>query len=236
MIQTGSIVNMPWLSHSNTKQATIWAGYPGNYGALGIGQLIFGQANFSGKMPMAWPTQAELDLVSFKDTETVTNMGYFFGYREYDRRHYVGGAPVNMVFPFGHGLSYATFEYSNVMVPCPSATQDGIINVTVDITNTSTEWAGDEVAMLFVKPPLNPVGVTGERPWKELKSFARVTVPVGETVTASLPLRVRDLRRWEGGADGRWVIDSGEYTILVGKNAEDAENNALARTVTIQGY
>jgi hypothetical protein len=70
--------------------------------------LIFGAANFSGKMPMAWPTQAELDQTPFKGPdETGTQMGYFFGYREYDRRQ-AAGDPVKSVFPFGHGLSYST--------------------------------------------------------------------------------------------------------------------------------
>ena len=89
--------------------------------------------------------------------------------------------------------------------------------------------------MLFVKPPPKPAGITGERPWKELKSFTRVSVPAGQTVPAELPLRIQDLRRWEGGADGRWVIDSGEYTILVGKNAEDAETSGLVGTITVNG-
>jgi hypothetical protein len=86
-----------------------------------------------------------------------------------------------------------------------------------------------------VKPPPKPAGVTGDRPWKELKSFARVSVPAGQTVTAELPLRIRDLRRWEGGPDGRWVIDSGRYTILVGKDAQDAEASGLSGTVTVSG-
>ena len=102
------------------------------------------------------------------------------------------------------------------------------------ITNTG-DVDGDEVAMLFVKPPPKPAGVTGERPWKELKSFARVSVPAGQTVTAQLPLRIRDLRRWEGAESGRWIVDSGEYTILVGKNADDAETSTLVGTVMIEG-
>lgn len=224
LIQTGSIVNMPWLNHSNKRQATIWAGYPGQRGALALGKLIFGLANFSGKMPMAWPTEAELRKQPFKDTEDATRMGYFFGYREYDRRKYVEGQPVELVFPFGHGLSYSTFEYTNVQSGCTTVSKDGIFEVEVEVKNTSSV-DGDEVVMLFVKPPPKPAGITGERPWKELKSFARVHVPAGQTAVAKLPLRIRDLRRWEGNANGRWVIDSGEYTLLIGKDAEDAETS-----------
>ncbi len=232
IVESGSIVNLPWLSHPNQNQATIWAGYPGMRGGLALGKLIFGQANFSGKMPMAWP--AESELFPFKDSDTTTTMGYFFGYRLYDKRKYVDGTPVNLVFPFGHGLSYSTFEYSNLVVPCTAVPNNGIVGITVDVTNTSAV-DGDEVVMLFVKPPPPPAGTTGQRPWKELKSFARVSVPAGQTVTAQLPLRINDLRRWEGDANGRWVIDGGVYTILVGKNAEDAETTTLVGTVTVPG-
>jgi len=232
VIESGSIVNLPWLSHANQRQATIWAGYPGVRGGLALAKLIFGQENFSGKMPMAWPTESEL--VPFKDSELKTTMGYFFGYREFDRRKYIEETPVELIFPFGHGLSYASFEYSNISVPCATVDAEAVFNVTVDITNTSST-AGDEVALLFVKPPPKPSDLTGERPWKELKSFARVSVPAGQTVTAQFPVRVRDLRRWEGGADGRWVIDSGDYTLLVGKNAADAETTSARGVVTVAG-
>ena len=234
VVESGSIVNLPFLAHPNRNQATIWAGYGGLRGGAALGKLIFGAANFSGKMPMAWPTQAELDRAPFKGSdEAGTPMGYFFGYREYDRRQAVG-ITVNLLFPFGHGLSYSTFAYSNLVVPCQTASKGAVFAVTVDIRNTSAV-DGDEVAMLFVQGPSKPAGSTGDRPVKELKSFARVSVKAGQTVTAQLPVRIRDLRRWEGDASGRWQIDSGVYTVLVGKNAEDASTAAVAGTFTVQG-
>ena len=233
IVESGSIVNLPWLAHANQQQATIWAGYGGLRAGAALGKLIFGAANFSGKMPMAWPTQAELERMPFKDSEFETSMGYFFGYREYDRRK-ASGQAVNLVFPFGHGLSYATFEYSQLTVPCQTATPDAVVDVSVEIENTSAV-DGDEIAMLFVKPPPKPARITGDRSVKELKSFARVHVKAGRTVSAQLPLRIRDLRRWEGDAKGKWVIDSGAYTILVGKNADDAESRATQAILTIQG-
>ncbi len=231
IIQSGSIVNMPWLDHSNENQATFWAGYPGMRSGPAYARLIFGEENFAGKMPMAWPTEEQL--FPFKDSETETTMDYFFGYRLWDKMKHLDKQSVDLVYPFGHGMSYSTFEYSKLTVPCTSVTRDAIFEVTVDITNTDGP-DGDEVAFLFIKPPPQPEGITGERPWKELKSFARVSVPAGETVTARLPVRVRDLRRWEGEADGQWVIDSGEYTILVGRDAEHAESGELMGTVTVQ--
>jgi len=233
IVESGSIVNLPWLSHANQNQATIWAGYGGLRGGAALGKLIFGAANFSGKMPMAWPTQAELGQMPFKDSKTKTAMGYFFGYREFDRRK-AAGQSVSLVFPFGHGSSYSRFEYSQLKVPCQTATQDAIIDVSVQIKNTSAV-DGDEVAMLFVAPPAKPAAITGDRPIKELKSFARVSVKAGQTVSAQLPLRIRDLRRWEGNERGKWVVDSGTYTILVGKNAEDAETAITRGTLTVEG-
>lgn len=218
IIESGSIVNVPWIDHANQNQATIWAGYAGMRAGLAYGKLLFadGDANFSGKMPLAWPLQE--DLIPFKDEANSTNMGYFFGYRYYDEQ----GTADRLVFPFGHGLSYSTFEYSNLQIPCGDVTKKAILNVTVDITNTSGP-AGEEIAMLFVKPPPTPAGITGARPVKELKSFAKVMVPAGGTITADLPLRIQDLRRWEGDANGSWVIDNGEYTLLVGKSGADAD-------------
>jgi beta-glucosidase len=233
IVESGSIVNLPWLGHPNGNQATIWAGYPGVRGGAALGKLIFGAANFSGKMPTAWPTQSELDVSKFTDSAVSTTMGYFFGYREYDRRKAAGQA-VDLVFPFGHGMSYSSFTYSNLLLPCQTATKDAIVDVSVDIENTSTV-DGDEIAMLFVKPPPKPTGIAGDRPLKELKSFARATVRAGQKATVPLPLRLRDLRRWEGDATGKWVLDSGNYTILVGKNADDAEAATTRGTLTVRG-
>jgi beta-glucosidase len=253
IVESGSIVNLPWRNHANHNQATIWAGYGGLHGGKALARLIFSPngENFSGKMPLAWPTQTELDrtdpntgakLLNFKDADQgPTKMGYFFGYREYDRRKAAGMMP-NMVYPFGHGLSYSTYTYANLMIPCTTATATkdggGIVDVKVDVTNTS-QVDGDEVVMLFVKPPAKPANITGDRPVKELKSFAKVHVPAGMTVTGvELPVRMKDLRRWEGDdKTGRWTVDNGAYTIEVGKDADDADaNTATQGTMMVTGY
>jgi len=221
IIESGSVVAMPWLSDMNKNQATIWAGYPGVRGGVALGKLIFGQANFSGKMPMAWPAN-DSQLQTFKNdgpNGTGTTMSYFFGYRRYDTL----GMNSALTFEFGRGLSYSTFKYENLVVPCmDQASSNAIVNVTVDITNTAGP-AGDEVALLFIKPPPKPDGITGHRPVKELKSFARVSLAMGEKKTVTLPLRIQDLRRWEGGESGHWTIDPGDYGIMVGPSGADAD-------------
>ncbi len=237
LIESGSIVNLPWLNHANKKQATVWAGYGGHRAGLALGKLIFAVdgANFSGKVPLAWPTQAELDKAPFKSGELGTNMGYFFGYREYDRRKAAGENPA-MIFPFGHGLSYSKFTYSGLMVPCQTeqATKDAVLDITVDIENTSAH--GRRRSRAAVREAAAQAGRDhGDRPVKELKSFAKIAIKAGQKGTAHLPLRIRDLRRWEGNEGGKWVTDSGAYTILVGKNADDAETSPTVGTLTIKG-
>jgi beta-glucosidase len=245
IVESGSIMNLPWLDHENKQQATIWAGYPGHNGGAALAKLVFGDFNFSGKMPMAWPTQAQLDLQKFVDhpedpDSYVTHMGYFFGYRFYDDLQAKGMFnTADLVFPFGHGLSYTKFEYSGLEVPCGAVSKGAVVDVNFTITNTGTK-DGEEVAMLFVAPPPKPTGIIGDRPVKELKGFTKVAVDAGATVPASIQLRVSDLRRWEpnsatpGDTTGSWIIDSGDYKLMVGKNAADADTTTISKTVTIQ--
>jgi len=235
IIESGSIVSLPWLKHSNQQQATIWAGYGGQRAGDAYGKLLFGDRNFSGKMALAWPE--EKDLPAFRDPGTTTQMGYFFGYRYYDNLTALG-TPVSLVFPFGYGLSYTTYQYSNLQVPCGAVSKTGVVNVTVDVANTGSV-DGDEVVMLFVAGPPKPSTIKGARAVKELKRFERVSLKASgaadgsDFVRVTLPLNVQDLRHWEGGADGAWVIDEGSYTIMVGTNADDALK--LTGTLTIHG-
>jgi beta-glucosidase len=223
IVESGSIVNLPWLSHPNRRQATMWAGYGGQRAGAAFGKLLFGDANFSGKLPVSWPK--EQDLLPFTSGGTTTQMGYFFGYRDYDIRA-AEGAPVELVFPFGHGLSYSTFEYAGLSVPCADVSKDGVVDVSFEIANTGPV-DGEAVAMLFVSGPRTPNGIRGNRAVKELKGFTKVNLKAsgraGSSERVSIPLRIDDLRHWEGGADGAWVIDDGVYTIRVGPSAADAD-------------
>ncbi len=230
IVESGSVVDMPWLADANHNQATIWAGYPGMRGGTALAKLIFGDANFSGKMPMAWPTKDQLALQPFIEQGTKTTMGYFFGYRFYDFK----GLSDQLVYPFGHGLSYTTFTYDSVHVPCAQVGPNAIINVTAHITNTGA-MAGDEVALLFVKGPQAKSDTSGSaRPVKMLASFAKQHLDAGMGTDVTLPVRVQDLKHWQGGATGKWVVDPGTYTVLVGRSAAD-KDLTLMDTFTVQG-
>jgi beta-glucosidase len=236
VVESGSLVNLPWLSAPNRNQATIWAGYGGMHAGVALGALLFGDANFGGKMPLAWPAESELppfipatwaNLAPGEGYDIV--MGYFFGYRDYDHRQALG-QPVNLVFPFGRGLSYTTFAYSNPFVPCAEVTPGAVLDVSVDIANTGSV-DGDETAFLFVEGPA-PASATEPRAVRELKSFARVHLPRGATQHVTLPLRIQDLRHWSGDAGGRWLIDPGQYRVLIGPN-EALDALTLAGTFTV---
>jgi beta-glucosidase len=233
IVESGSIVNLPWLSHRNKNQATIWAGYGGQRAGAAFGKLLLGEANFSGKMPLAWPKEMDLPPFRTDSNGRSTTMGYFFGYRYYDDLA-AHDNRVDLIFPFGHGLSYTMFQYSNLRIPCWSVSKTGVVNITVDIANTGSV-DGDEVAMLFVAGPPKPSDIGGNRPVKELKRFQRVSLKAtGESTVArvTLPLNIQDLRHWEGDTNGSWVIDAGEYTIMVGPSADDADLQ-LKGTITV---
>ena len=231
IVESGSIVNLPWRAHANRNQATIWAGYPGQRGGNALGKLLLGDRNFSGKMPLAWPKQEDLQPFRAPSGNT-TQMGYFFGYRDYDNRA-AQGNPVDLVYPFGHGLSYSSFVYSNLAVPCAEVSKNAVIQVTVDVSNTSGV-DGEEVVMLFVSGPPKPASVTGDRPVKELKGFSKVKIAKQSTEHVTIPLRVRDLRHWEGDENGSWLIDDGEYSIKVGPSGADSDLKQIA-TLDIHG-
>ncbi|HTQ04870.1 MAG TPA: glycoside hydrolase family 3 N-terminal domain-containing protein [Polyangiaceae bacterium] len=222
IVMSGSIVNVPWLSNANQNQATIWAGYGGIRQGNALARLMFADkgANFSGKTALAWPLES--DLPQFKDPSGTTVMGYFFGYRLYDQLA-AAGTPKQLVFPFGHGMSYTTFDYTGIDVPCTNVTTKAIVNVTAHVKNSGTV-AGDEVVFLWVKgPQAVSTTVNASRPVKVLASFAKQHLEAGAEADVSLPVRVWDLKHWNGGNNGSWGVDPGQYTVLVGPSGDDKD-------------
>jgi beta-glucosidase len=238
IMQSGSIVNVPWIKDpevTNKNQATIWAGYGGQRQGAAFARLLFGDTNFSGKMALAWPEQSALP--AFTTAENETKMEYFFGYRLYDNFK-AQGFPIDLVFPFGHGLSYSKFDYLGIDVPCADATKDSVIEVKATVGNSSTR-DGEEIVMLFVKGPPKGANIKGERPVKELKGFRKIPLKAGEIKTIAIPLKIEDLRHWEpvnnvvGELNGQWVIDPGDYTLMVGPSGDDAKLT-LTQTITVK--
>lgn len=215
IIEAGGVVDMPWLDQVD---AAVMAWYPGQTGGLAMGRLLFGESNFSGRLPVTWPASAD-QFPTFNEGDT-TFMDYFVGYRLFDE---MGMTPL---YAFGHGLSYSTFSYERLYTPCGTVSKNALIHVEVDVRNTAGP-AGDEVILLFASYPETTV----RRSKKELKGFARVSLEEGEAKRVSIPLRIEDLKRWEGGLDGNWVVENGPVLLQVGPSSD---NLPLQQTITVQ--
>ena len=216
VLEGGSVIDMPWLSSLPAASAVVMAWYPGMKGGAALGQLLFGKANFSGKLPISWPKQLS-DLPTFNGGATTT-MDYYVGYRYFDNKS------ITPLFPFGFGLSYTQFTYSNLVVPCGTASQSAVVNVSVDVTNSGTV-AGDEVVLLFVSYP----GTAKKRPAKELKGFARVTIAAGAKQTVTIPVRVSNLSYWDS-TSSKWAIEASTVKVMVGPSSA---NLPLSDTFTV---
>ena len=226
VLEGGSVIDMPWLS---SVPAVVMAWYPGQVGGAALGQLLWGQVggttyNFSGKLPFTWGKQLG-DYPTFNGNGTTT-FDYYVGYRYFD---HVNIAPL---YPFGHGLSYTTFEYRKLQLGCSDMSKGAVLPVVVNVANTGTV-AGDEIVMVFVSFP----STTARRPVKELKGFARVSLDAGEEKQVTIPVRLADLDYFQmdspAAKTGKWVVESGDVKIMVGGSST---NLPLSGTVTVNGY
>lgn len=204
----GSAIEMPWF---DKVKAVLFMGLPGQAGGAATARLLTGRANPSGKLTETW-TLTLTDVPSydtFGKKYTHYSEGIYVGYRYYTTAH----VPVR--FPFGYGLSYTTFAYSDLKI-------DGR-TVTVTVTNTG-RTAGAEVVQLYIAPPKGGL----HRPARELKGFAKVTLVPGESKTITFTLNDRSFAVW---ADG-WQVPGGTYTIGIGASAEDIR---LQATIKVAG-
>jgi beta-glucosidase len=205
ILEGGSVIDISaWES---SVPAIVMAWYPGMAGGTAMGELLFGKKNFSGKLPISWPKTLS-DLPDFNPGTSAT-MDYYVGYRYYDKEK------KEPRFPFGYGLSYTKYEYGNLSLPCADATTSAVVKVSVDVSNKGSV-DGEEVVLLFVSYP----DTKAKRPIKELKGFARVSVPAGGKKTVQIPLRVSDLKYWNS-TDKKWVVETGAVKVQVGPSSAD---------------
>ena len=223
-----------WLSK---VPALLDAYYPGQEGGTAIGEVLFGKHNPEGKLPVSFdhswdenPSAAWYYPIKGADTSLhVTEPGvnpvdYIIGHVKYGDGLLVGyrywtTTGKHPLFPFGFGLSYTTFSFSNLHVQ-PTATSGSTVSVTLDVTNTGSV-AGAEVAQLYVSDPSAKVS----RPERELKGFAKVRLAPGETQHVTLNLDARAFSYWDSGAH-QWTIDPGKFVIRVGDSSENTPLSA----------
>ncbi|WP_175638597.1 glycoside hydrolase family 3 C-terminal domain-containing protein [Metabacillus schmidteae] len=220
VLSNGAPIEMPWLG----KVKGLLEGYLGGQ-ALGgaIADILFGNANPSGKLAETFPQQlsdnpsylffpGEGDKVEYRE-------GIFVGYRYYDTKN------VEPLFPFGYGLSYTTFEYSNLRVSANKINDTETLSVTVDVKNTGA-FTGKEVVQLYVKDVASSVS----RPQKELKGFEKVELQPGEVKEVTFTLDKRSFAYYNTELKD-WHVESGEFELLVGKSSKEI---VLTEKVTVE--
>ena len=198
----GSAVECPW---ADEVKAVLYMGLPGQAGGEAAAELLCGRVNPSGKLAESWPfTYGDVPSseVYGKTADALYQEGVYVGYRYYDK----AGVPVR--WPFGYGLSYTTFAYSDLAV-------DGD-TVSVTVKNSGV-LAGAEVVQLYIGAPQNGL----HRPVRELKGFQKVSLQPGESQTVTFTLTDRSFAVWQNG----WKIPAGTYTVCVGGLRAEMERN-----------
>lgn len=172
---------------------------PGNYGGDALAQLLSGKANFSGKMPYTYPKEINsLANYDFKKSEEVGTMEGAYDYN----------AKITQQWGFGQGLSYTTYQYSNLKVDKATFAHDDVIRVSVEVKNTG-KVAGKESVLLFSSDLMASMVPDGRR----LRAFDKVALQPGESKTVTFNLKANDLAFV--GWDGKWILEEGDFTLMV---------------------
>lgn len=209
----GSAVEMPWEKDS---KSIVWGWYGGQEAGNAYANILLGDVNPSGKMPITLPSKlsdvAAIQLDDYNAQTSFYKEGVFIGYRWFEQQK------IAPLFPFGHGLSYTSFSYQNLAVmPQPN----GEVVVTLDVKNTGTR-EGKEVVQLY----LHDLEASVERPLKELKGFTKVALKAGEQQTVSLTLTPRDLSFWSEDVNN-WQLEKGQFEVFVGSSIQDIRLNQV---------
>jgi beta-glucosidase len=210
----GNVDMTKWI---DTTPALIDAWYPGEEGGTALAKIIFGDVSPSGKLPASferrWQDNATYN--SYYDKNGSKHVAYtegvFLGYRHFDK------TGIELMFPFGYGLSYTTFHYSGLRITPASFTADQPVTVSFAVSNTGRR-EGAEIGEVYVSDAHEKVPM----PVKELKGFARVDLKPGETKTISLTLNRRAFSYYDVGKKA-WTATPGDFGILVGSSSEKIE-------------
>lgn len=213
---SGSAIDLRPFERS--VRAIVHAWLPGQAGGSAIANILFGETNPSGKLSETFPLALEHnpsylsfpgDIASVRYSE-----GIFVGYRYYDTKK------LDVLYPFGHGLSYTEFEYANLRLSADRLENGGTLQVTFDVTNRGAR-AGKEVAQVYVRD----IKASVPKPDKELKGFAKIGLAPGETKTVTVELDERAFSHYCPHL-GRFAVETGEFAILVGSSSRDIRLSA----------
>ncbi len=220
VVHCGAPIEMPWI---NDVKAVLYAYLGGEAVGSATVDILFGDVNPSGKLAETFPLRLE-DNPSYlyyfgEGDRTEYREGIFVGYRYYDKKN------LPVLFPFGHGLSYTEFAYSDLTFDKTSLKDTDTLQVSVKVKNVGKR-AGKEIVQLYVQDNESSV----IRPVKELKGFEKVELAPGEEKTVSFTLEKRSFAFYDTElAD--WRVETGEFTIHIGKSSRDIQ---LSGTVTVE--
>jgi beta-glucosidase len=210
VLHNGAPIEMPWVDKPKAILETYLGGQA--VGAATV-DVLFGDVNPSGRLAESFPKRLEVNpsyLFYFGEGNRVEyNEKVFVGYRYYESKK------METLFPFGYGLSYTTFEYSNLKLNKSEMTDDDTLTVSVDVTNTG-RVVGKEVVQLYVAPEKGEI----IRPVRELKGFDKISLQPGETKTVTFQLSKRAFAYWNIEAHD-WYVESGRHAIQIGKSSHD---------------
>ena len=210
VLNVGSAIEMPWI---DKVPAVLQLWYDSQEQGNALADILFGDVNPSGKLPTTFPVRLQDNpaYINYpgENGKVRYGEGIFVGYRYYDKKE------VEPLFPFGHGLSYTTFEYSNLRLSARSITPNELLDVEVDVANTG-KVTGKEVVQLYVRD----VKSTISRPEKELKAFTKVELEPGQTKTIALSLD-REAFWYFDVLKNAWATEPGDFEILVGASSRD---------------
>ena len=218
VLHNGSPVEMPWIGRVKAVLEAYLGGQAVGEAAV---RVLFGDVNPSGHLPESFPIRLE-DNPSYlfyggEGNVTEYREGVFVGYRYYDKKK------MEVLFPFGHGLSYTTFAYSNLRVSADSIRDTDTLTVTVTVSNTGSRF-GKAVAQLYVGDPES----TPIRPVRELKGFQKVALESGESKDVSFTLDKRSFAYWNQQIHD-WHVETGDFTIEIGSSSRDLPLKATVK-------
>lgn len=216
VLMSGSAVEVPWF---DKVKSVLYMGLPGQAGGEAIVNLLYGKSVPVGKLAETWPVNYE-DCASvsyYGSKDAWYKEGIYTGYRYYDK------AEVKVRFPFGYGLSYTKFRYSDLMVEPAAGKEPYRYRVTVDVTNTG-EVEGAEIVQLYVAPPAEGIF----RPVRELKGFVKLFLKPGESGKAEFLLDRRSFAVWCEG----WRVPEGRYRLQLGGSSR---NILLTKELNLKG-
>ncbi|MCB8944765.1 MAG: beta-glucosidase BglX [Ardenticatenaceae bacterium] len=214
VLLNGRPLSINWAAEHIPAILEAWE--PGSEGGHAVADILFGDVNPGGKLPVSFPRKgSHAPLYYARNLTHSPESSPMYNPRYWD------GLPVPL-YPFGFGLSYTTFAFSNLKVSAAQVKAGQSVTVSVDVTNTG-DVAGDEVAQLYIHQKWG----SDSRPMRELKGFERITLQPGKTKTVTFPLGPDELRYWSTNANG-WVQEAAEFDIWVGADSQATLHAELA--------